>query len=134
EDLTTEAGARKTRAKYMGSVTLVDRAVGDILAALEDSGLADNTIVVYTSDHGDLMGDHGIFEKCVLYEEAIRVPLLVRVPWLEGPRRVAEPIGHIDLVPTLLDLLGQPAPAELPGRSRAGVLAGRDRLGDEAVV
>jgi arylsulfatase len=135
EDLTTEAGARKTRAKYLGNVTLVDRAVGDILAALDDSGRAEKTVVVFTSDHGDQMGDHGFFEKCVMYEESVRVPLIVRAPWLpDAPRRVAGPISHIDLVPTLLDLLGAPAAPELPGRSRAAVLAGTESLDDNDVV
>ncbi len=134
EDLSTEAGARKTRAKYLGNVTLVDRAVGDILAALDESGRAADTIVVYTSDHGDQMGDHGFFEKCVMYEESVRVPLIVRVPWLaDAPRQVSGPISHIDLVPTLLDLLGQP-PAALPGRSRAAVLAGTETLDDNDII
>jgi choline-sulfatase len=135
EDLTTEAGARQTRAKYLGNVTLVDRAVGDILAALDDSGRAEDTVVVFTSDHGDQMGDHGLFEKCVMYEESVKVPLVVRVPWLaQVPRWVAGPISQIDLVPTLLDLLGQSPAPELPGRSRAGVLAGTENLDDNHVV
>ncbi len=135
QDLTTEAGSRKTRAKYLGNVTLVDRAVGDILAALDERGQAENTIVVFTSDHGDQMGDHGIFEKCVMYEESVRVPLIIRVPWLaRTPRQVSGPISQVDLVPTLLDLLGELVPAELPGRSRAGVLAGTESLDDNDVV
>ena len=125
ENVGSEAGSRKTWAKYLGLVTLVDRAVGDILQALAETGLADDTIVVYTSDHGDMMGDHGIFAKCCLYEEAVRVPLLVRVPWLTTMgRRIAGRISQIDLVPTLLDLLGQPIPTGLHGTSRSAVLRG----------
>ena len=86
-DLSTEAGCRQLRAQYMANVTLVDRGLGDILQALEESGQADNTIVVYTSEHGDMMGDHGLFEKSVLYEESARVPLLMRVPWLSKEQR-----------------------------------------------
>jgi arylsulfatase A-like enzyme len=124
QDLTTEAGCRKTRAKYLGNVTLVDKAVGEILRALEDSGQADNTIVVFTSEHGDMMGDHGFFEKCVMYEEALKVPLIVRVPEGAGVgRRVEGRFSQIDLVPTLLDLLGEPVPASLEGVSRARVLS-----------
>jgi arylsulfatase A-like enzyme len=135
EDLTTEAGARKTRAKYLGNVTLVDRAVGDILQALDESGHGQDTIVVFTSDHGDLMGDHGLFEKCVMYEEAVRVPLLIRAPGLDqAPRRVSAPISQIDLVPTLLDLLEQPVPPDLPGVSRAAVVRGQSQLADDVVV
>jgi arylsulfatase A-like enzyme len=72
------------------------------------------------------MGDHGIFEKCVLYEEAVRVPLLIRAPWLaQAPRRVPGPSSQIDLVPTLLELLGAAVPVGLPGASRAPVLSGQ---------
>jgi arylsulfatase A-like enzyme len=124
QDLTTEAGCRKTRAKYLGNVTLVDHAVGDILQALEESEHADNTIVVFTSEHGDMMGDHGFFEKCVMYEEAIKVPLIVRLPGApHAGRSVGGRLSQIDLVPTLLDLLGQPVPEHLEGLSRARVLS-----------
>jgi arylsulfatase A-like enzyme len=129
QDLTTDIGCRRTWAQYWGNVTLVDRAVGDILRALHETGLADNTIVVFTSDHGDMMGDHGLFEKCVLYEEAVRVPLLVRVPWLDrAPRSIPGRVSQVDLVPTILDLMGEPIPAGLEGQSRAGVLRGESTL------
>ena len=128
-DLTTEAGCRQLRAQYMGNVTLVDRGLGDIIQALEASGQADNTIIVYTSEHGEMMGDHGLFEKSVLYEEAARVPLLIRVPWLgAGQQFITGAIGQIDLVPTLLDLLGEPIPDELEGESKADVLRGETTL------
>ena len=124
-DLRTEAGCRKLRAQYLGLVTLVDNAVGEILRALDESGQAENTIVVYTSEHGDLMGDHGIVGKCVQYEEAAKVPLTVRVPWLGRTQRMVEGrVSQIDLVPTLLDLMGEDVPSELQGDSRAGVLRG----------
>ncbi|MGQ9599675.1 MAG: sulfatase family protein [Anaerolineae bacterium] len=134
EDLRTEIGLRRLRAKYLGLVTLVDRAVGDILQALEDSGQADRTIVVFTSDHGDMMGDHGLIRKCVNYEEAIKAPLIIRVPWLDsGGRRIEGRVSQIDLVPTLLDLLGEPIPNGLQGVSRADVLRGRATLADNDV-
>lgn len=133
-DLTTAIGCRRIRAQYWGNITLVDRAVGEILGTLHQTGLADRTIVVFTSDHGDLMGDHGLFEKCVLYEEAVRVPLLVRVPWLnQSPRSIPGRISQIDLVPTLLDLLGEPIPAALQGQSRAAVLRGESTLAENDV-
>ena len=101
-DLTTEAGWREVRRNYWGLVTLIDRATGDILKALDESGQAGDTIVVFTSDHGDMMGDHNILAKCVLYEEAVRVPLLLRVPWLSNQRRdVGGRVSLVDLVPTL---------------------------------
>jgi len=128
-DLTTEAGWRRIRANYWGLVTLVDRAVGRILAALDESGLAENTIVVFTSDHGDMMGDHGILAKCVMYEEAMKVPLLMRVPWLGREQRlVTGRVSQIDLVPTLLDLMGVGLPDGLQGESRSAVLRGETTL------
>lgn len=128
-DLRTEAGWRALMARYWGNITLVDRSVGKILKALEESGKADDTIVVFTSDHGELMGDHGILGKTLMYEESVRVPMLLRAPMLEQPaRRIGGRFSHIDLVPTLLDLLDVPAPAELQGTSRVPVLEGRDDL------
>ena len=124
EDLTTDRGWRRLVARYLALATLVDRGVGDILTALDESGHRDDTIVVFTSDHGEMGGDHHMFQKGLLYEQSIKVPLLVRVPGAPGqPRRVREPVSHIDLVPTLLDLLGQPVPPGLPGRSHAAELA-----------
>jgi arylsulfatase A-like enzyme len=129
EDLRTEAGWRKTRAKYLGNVTLVDRAIGDILRALDESGQRDNTVVVFTSDHGDMMGDHGLLRKAVMYEEALKVPLIVRVPWMaEQSRRVAGRISQINLIPTLLDLLGQEIPRHLEGVSLTPALEGKATL------
>ena len=134
-DLRQEAGWRNIRARYLGNVNLVDRAVGEILAALEESGQADNTIVAFTSDHGDMLGDHGTLAKCVMYEEAVRVPLLIHVPWLSPQgQRVPGRISQIDLAPTLLDLLGQPLPDHLQGVSRTPVLTGDDSLADNDVV
>ena len=115
-DLRTDEGWRAVRARYYGNVTLIDRSVGKILAALEESGQADNTIIIFTSDHGEMVGDHGILGKTVLYEESVKVPLLIHVPWLSNQQRViGGNISHIDLVPTLLDLMGESIP-----RSSAG--------------
>ena len=134
-DLRTGAGWRALMARYWGNITLVDRSVGRILRALEESGQADNTIVVFTSDHGEMMGDHGLLGKTLMYEESVRVPLLVRAPRLgRTQRRIDGRFSHIDLLPTLLELAGQPLPEGLPGRSRVKVLEGRDSLADNDVV
>jgi arylsulfatase A-like enzyme len=132
EDPRTEAGCRKLRAKYLGMCTLVDRAVGQILHALDDSGQSENTIVIFTSDHGDFVGDHMLFGKSITYEGAAKVPLTIRVPWLrEQPRRIAEPFSQIDLVPTLLDLLDEPVLEGLHGKSRVAVLQGETTLREQ---
>ena len=133
-DLATEEGCRQMRSNYYACVSLVDGMVGRILGALDGAGLRDNTIVVFTSDHGEMVGTHGQVEMRTPYEESSRVPLLVRAPWLtEGQRRVDGNFSQIDFVPTLLDLLGQPVPTHLPGGSRADVLRGTADLGDNDV-
>ena len=125
EDVTTEIGWRTLRAHYMANITLVDRMVGRINQAIKDAGIEDDTIIVFTSEHGDMMGDHGMLEKRSMFEEASRVPLLVKVPWLSTPPQMIEgSVSHIDLVPTLLDLIGEKVPAHLQGKSLQPVLQG----------
>ena len=87
--------------------------------------------MIFTSDHGELMGDHGILGKTLMYEESIRVPLLVRAPKLgRRQRRIRGNFSHIDLVPTLLELMDQPLPENLQGASRVPVLRGETGLDD----
>lgn len=114
--LRTEADWRRLIANYWGLCSLVDTHLGAILETLDRCGLAGNTIVVYTSDHGDMMGSHRLLHKGFMYEESVRVPLLMRVPGAR-PGRVARPVSQIDLVPTLLDLMGERVPAHLEGKS-----------------
>jgi arylsulfatase A-like enzyme len=126
---------RDLRAKYFGNVTVLDRGIGPILKALEESGQADNTIVVFTSDHGDSLGDRGMINKRAFYEEVARVPLIVHVPWIsKSEKRVDGSIGHTDLVPTLLDLLGEDVPDHLQGSSRRDVLEGSNVLSDDVFM
>ena len=128
-DLSTEAGWRRLRAQYYGNVTLVDRMVGRIDAALERARVADDTAVVFTTEHGDMLGDHGMLEKRSFYEESARIPLLMRIPWLpSGQRRVDGSVSQVDLVPTLLDALGEPLPGHLEGRSLVPVLDSESTL------
>ena len=105
-DTSTEEGFRKLRAQYFANVTVVDNQIGKIFNSLEKSGQAENTIIVFTSEHGEMAGDHGMLEKRSLYEEASNVPLLIYVPWLnyDGQQRIDGSVGQVDLVPTLLDL------------------------------
>ena len=134
EDVSAEMGWRTLRAHYLANITLVDRMVGKITAALDRAGVADNTIVVFTSEHGDMMGDHGMLEKRSFYEESARVPLLMRVPWLTSEsKRISGNAGHIDLVPTLLDLIGQRIPDGLQGKSLKPVLEGNADLSENDV-
>ncbi|MHC4521711.1 MAG: sulfatase-like hydrolase/transferase, partial [Planctomycetota bacterium] len=120
----SEGEIRALIARYWGLVTQVDRSVGAILNTLEALGLADDTIVVYTSDHGDMMGSHHMVEKSVMYEEAVRVPWLMRVPRLAG-RTISDRVSQIDTVPTLLDLMGKGRDVRLPGQSLVPLFKGR---------
>jgi arylsulfatase A-like enzyme len=108
---------RSIKQRYLGLVTLVDRSIGAVLACLERCGIADNTIVVHTSDHGDSLGAHHLFGKETMFEEATRVPFLVRLPGQTRAKTIPRAVSHIDFVPTLLDLLGQPTHPQCAGKS-----------------
>jgi arylsulfatase A-like enzyme len=115
--LRTEADWRKLISNYWGLCSLVDTHAGTMIEALRECGVYNDTIIVFTSDHGDMMGSHRLLAKCVMFEEAAKVPLIIRVPGQKEGARIAEPVSQIDLLPTLLDLMDEPAPAEIQGRS-----------------
>ena len=110
-------GWRKIRANYWGLCSLVDTHAGRILQALKDSNLWDDTLIVFTSDHGDMMGAHRLIAKGVMYEEAIRVPMLIKMPQQNQQKLIKGAMSHIDLLPTVLDILGADIPEKLPGKS-----------------
>ena len=122
-------------ARYWGMVTLVDKAVGTMMKALENAGVADNTIVVYSAEHGDQLGEHNIIQKAVFYEQSVKVPMLMRVPWLtDSESRIPGRYSHIDTVPTLLELTGSEVPNHLQGESRVPVLKGETTLENNDVM
>jgi arylsulfatase A-like enzyme len=128
--LTGEALVRWKYQKYMqdylATVQSVDDSVGQLLAFLDKAGLARNTLVVYTSDQGFFLGDHGMFDKRFMYEESIRMPFLVRWPAGIKAGTRSDALGlNIDFAPTFLELAGLPAPADMQGRSLLPVLRGR---------
>lgn len=119
------AGFQRVARNYAGLCSLVDQALSRILWMLEVTGQAENTIVVYTADHGEMLGSHSMRYKQVMYEESARVPYLLRVPFRSRrATRIAQPVSHIDLVPTMLQLLGREA-SGLSGRSLVPVLEGK---------
>jgi choline-sulfatase len=115
---------RSIKQRYLGLVTLVDQSIGAILGCLEHFSLSDDTIVVHTSDHGDTLGAHHLFGKEVMFEEAARVPFLVRLPDQRRSKVVPQPVSHIDFVPTLIDLLGQPKHPQCAGNSLLPLVRG----------
>jgi arylsulfatase A-like enzyme len=128
--LTGEALARWKYQRYMqdylATVQSVDDSVGRILAFLDQAGLARNTMVVYTSDQGFFLGDHGMYDKRFMYEESIRMPFLVRWPAGITPGTTSDAIGlNVDFAPTFLEAAGLPASQEMQGRSLLPLMRGR---------
>lgn len=113
---------------YFRCISAVDDCVGRLLNALDELGLAGNTVVVYTSDNGFYLGEHGLGDKRSAYDESLRIPFLVRYPALGAVARgqvVDEMVLNLDLAQTLLDFAGVPAPKEMQGRSWRPLLEGR---------
>ena len=109
---------------YYASVDYVDDCIGELLDGLATDGLLDNTIVIYTSDHGEMLGRHGLWGKGVYYEPSIMVPLLMTGPGVAaGPRRIDHPISLMDLFPTCCSLAGLDAPDGLDGVDFSAALA-----------
>ncbi len=117
QSLRTAEEWQQLMARYWGLCSLVDTHVGSILHAVDEAGLRDHTAIVFTSDHGDMMGAHRLLTKFLMFEESVRVPLMIRYPGQTTGKRVAGPVSHIDLLPTLLELLEAPIPGHLQGRS-----------------
>lgn len=115
---------------YYASISFMDAQVGKIISALDRLGLADSTIIVFTSDHGYHMGEHGLWQKMSLFEESSRVPLLMVVPGLTSPKSVvATPVSHLDLYPTLTELARVERPKSLQGQSLIPILKNSDEKG-----
>ena len=111
---------------YLRCVAGVDRAVGSVLDYLEESGLAENTLVVYTSDQGFYLGEHGWYDKRWIFEESVRTPLLVRWPGVTAAGSVNNSlVANVDFAQTFLDMAGVAAPADMQGRSLRPLLAGQ---------
>jgi arylsulfatase len=119
----TDRQIQEMIAHYYALITHIDTQVGRLLDQLEASGQADNTIVAFISDHGELLGDHGFTEKVLMYESSVRVPWLMRWPaGFAGGQRIAVPVSGVDLVPTLLELAGVALAERMDGRSLASDL------------
>jgi len=127
-----EEQVRRARAVYYGLISYLDDKIGALLNALEETGLAENTVVVYTSDHGDMLGEHGLWRKMCFYEESARIPMQVRWPArLTGGRRVEGCTSLVDLTATILDAAGistdeQKAQWGVDGDSMLALMEGRD--------
>jgi choline-sulfatase len=124
----TDEQIRHARHAYYAAISYVDERIGEVLSALRDAHLADDTVIVFTADHGEFLGERGLWYKMSFLEPSARVPLLVRVPG-GSPARVSRPVSLVDLVPTLVELCGADARAGAgwDGESLADALAGEAR-------
>jgi arylsulfatase A-like enzyme len=123
-----EATKNKFEKNFLRCVVSLDRSVGLIMRALEDLKLDQNTVVIYLSDHGYMWGEHGLGGKWLLYEESIRVPIIVRGPGIPETMRGGRPDEltlNIDVAPTILEMAGVPVPSEMDGKSFYPSLRGR---------
>ncbi len=133
-EMTDPAVLQTIAAGYCGLITHVDEQIGEVMAVAEELGLLDSTRVMYSSDHGELVGAHGLFGKSCLYEGSVDVPMLLSGPGVPRGREVDEIVSHVDLFPTILEACGvEPAPedADLPGLSLWPAIRGerRERIG-----
>ena len=123
EEELTEDDLWYLRQLYIREVEEVDRRIGELLQVLRERNLLEKTMIVFTSDHGEQMGEHGSWgHGRSYYQEEFRVPLILRVPNAERGRRVKKRVSHLELAPTLLDILGLPVPESFHGRTAAGLL------------
>ncbi len=124
-----EARVRAARRAYYGAISYIDDQVGKLLAALKSAGVEQDTIVILTGDHGDMLGERGLWYKMSFYEWSARVPLVVYAPGRFGPRRVGENVSLVDIYPTLAELGGARGDVDdhgpLPGRSLIPLMTGR---------
>ena len=136
-DGVAQARARVDLAGYYAHCTALDDCIGELLGTLKTAGVDDNTIIVFTSDHGDMLSSHSMQRKQKPYEESARVPMLFRVPAKLGiaPRRVEGTINTEDVMPTLLGLCGVAVPKSVEGFDFTGHMrGGKDPSGGAAIV
>lgn len=111
---------------YLACIAAVDKSVGEVLSFLEDNGLSKNTIVIYASDQGFYLGEHGWFDKRFIFEESLRTPLLVKWPEVVSPGSVnSDLVSNLDFAETILDMAGVEVPDDMQGRSLVPILKGK---------
>lgn len=129
----TDRQLAEMTANYYGMISLIDHNVGRLLEALEAQGLAEDTLIVYTTDHGELLGNHGLYLKGPTpYEDLLRVTMVARGPGVARSHVVKQPVSTLDLAATFCDAAGAPPSRPLQGRSLGKLLSGADETRDVA--
>ncbi len=131
KDLTKDEW-RQVWSAHLGLVRLADDGLSKVIETLKQTGQFDQSIVVYTSDHGDHLGQHRMYQKMEMYEEAICVPTIICSPE-DLSQRSEQPISHLDLMPTILDLLDCNIPDDLDGRSLSPIITKGQKMPDKSV-
>jgi arylsulfatase A-like enzyme len=131
-----QAATRKMAAGYYAHCTALDDCMAELRQALSESGIADNTVLLFSADHGDMLGSHGMYMKQKPYDECARVPMIFHWPRGLGtkPRKLDAPISSEDIMPTLLGLCGVAIPKSVDGLDYSGYLKGGKNPGDGAAV
>ena len=125
---------KQHRAGYLGNLAYVDTCVGELYQTLERLGLEKDTIIVYTADHGEMDGDHGLYQKFCLFEPSVGVPLIVSQPGTIPENKVSDAlVEYFGIYPTLAELTGAPAPAGIEARSFANIVRDPGSRGREAI-
>ncbi len=137
-DTVTDEQVRSARHAYYGQISYIDDKIGSIKKALNDTGLEENTIIIFTSDHGDMLGEKGLWYKMSFFEESARIPLIISAPGIYQQKREASPVSLVDLLPTILDMtadhgLARPA-ANMDGQSIVPLLEGTDSWPERPVI
>jgi arylsulfatase A-like enzyme len=125
---------KKTVAVYRGFVTLIDDQIGRLIDYLEKEDELDNTLIIYASDHGEMLGQHGLWHKMHAYEESLRVPLIMSAPWIKGGTTCRQPASLIDIPSTILSQAGTDAPSEYQGYDLSRFFDGKDHPNDRKYV
>ncbi|KAL4932032.1 putative choline sulfatase [Aspergillus undulatus] len=131
-----EERIKAARRAYYAACTYVDTNVGKLLKVLEDTGMRDDTIIVFTGDHGDMLGERGLWYKMAWYENSARVPFIVNAPNRFKPARISQNVSTMDILPTFAELVGAPLIKELPmdGVSLVPYLTGKDGVKTDTVL
>ncbi len=119
-----EEHVKDCHAAYHAIVEEHDENLGEVLQALKDAGVYDDTLIIYSADHGEMLRAHGAWEKSSMYEDSIRVPMIVKLPGCGAGERIQTPVSLLDIFPTICEALGEAQPPQFHGQSLLGLIRG----------